>query len=61
MIERNFTATAQFITSAPDPATADANVKAALAAIKPVLDALPGVSVALSAEEEQGQIVFQEA
>lgn len=61
MIDRNFTATAQLITSAPDQATADANVKAALAAIQPVLDTLPGISVALSAEMEAGQIVFQEA
>lgn len=61
MIDRNFTATAQFITSAPDPATADANVKAALAAIQPVLATLPGVSISLSVEEEDGQVVFQEA
>lgn len=60
MVDRNFTNTGQLMTSAPDPATAQANMEAAAAAIKTALEALPGMSVTFMPEVENGEYVFQE-
>lgn len=59
MPEREFTNTAQLITTAGDPATAQAQLEAALAAVGPTLAALTP-PVQLLPETEQGMMVLSQ-